>query len=102
MRLLLRLADKYGRKAPDATIIELEITQQELADMVGASRVMVANVLRQLHEEGLVTRREGRYLLQPQRCMGAHYFSEPTRSTDRPLRPEAADVVAQRSEETCA
>jgi len=37
--------------------------------MVGASRVMVANVLKQLREEGLVTRQDGRYLLQPQRCM---------------------------------
>jgi len=69
VRLLLRLAEKYGRKVPDATVIELEITQQELADMVGASRVMVANVLKQLREEGLVTRQDGRYLLQPQRCM---------------------------------
>lgn len=69
LRLLLRLADKYGRRTPDATVIELEITQQELADMVGASRVMVANVLKQLHEEGLVHRRDGRYLLSVHSCV---------------------------------
>ncbi len=64
LQLMARLADKHGRPAPDAVAIELDITQQEIADMVGASRVMVANILKQLHEEGIVCRRDRYYLLK--------------------------------------
>jgi CRP/FNR family transcriptional regulator len=73
LRLLLRLADRYGEKTPDATVIELQITQQELADMVGASRVMVANVLGQLQAEGIVQRSDGHYQLRRQPCLLKHF-----------------------------
>jgi CRP/FNR family transcriptional regulator len=69
LRVLLHLADKYGQRTEDATQIELAITQQELADMVGASRVMVANVLKNLYEEGVVHRRNGRYSVSVNDCM---------------------------------
>ncbi len=69
LRMLLHLADKYGHPAENATEIELAITQQELADMVGASRVMVANVLKGLYDEGLVQRRDGRYAVSVDHCM---------------------------------
>jgi CRP/FNR family transcriptional regulator len=69
LRVLLHLADKYGHPAKNATQIELAITQQELADMVGASRVMVANVLKELYDEGLVHRRDGRYSVNRKHCM---------------------------------
>jgi CRP/FNR family transcriptional regulator len=63
LQLMARLAEKHGRPTPDAIAIELDITQQEIADMIGASRVMVANILKQLHDEGLVRRRDRYYLL---------------------------------------
>ncbi len=69
LRMLLHLADKYGHPAENATEIELAITQQELADMVGASRVMVANVLKDLYDEGLVRRRDGRYTVSIKNCI---------------------------------
>ncbi len=65
----LHLAGKYGHRIEDATEIELAITQQELADMVGASRVMVANVLKDLYEDGVVRRRDGRYAVCVKDCM---------------------------------
>jgi CRP/FNR family transcriptional regulator len=63
LQLLTRLAEKYGRPAPDVVAIEIDLTQQEIADMVGASRVMVANTLKQLYEDGIVFRHDKYYLL---------------------------------------
>lgn len=63
LQLLARLAGKYGRPTADVVAIELDLTQQEIADMVGASRVMVANILKQLQDEGIVCRRDRYYLL---------------------------------------
>lgn len=34
LRVFIRMAEDYGRKVSDGTLIELEITQQKLADMV--------------------------------------------------------------------
>jgi CRP/FNR family transcriptional regulator len=76
LRLLLRLGDKYGRRNQVATVIELDITQQELADMVGASRVMVANVLKQLQDEGLVRRQDAYYQIQSRPCAGKHFSDD--------------------------
>lgn len=73
LRLLIRLAGEYGRKRPDGTVIELEITQQELANMVGASRVMVANVLRELKELGIIGRHGKYYQLMPDSCIEKHF-----------------------------
>lgn len=71
--LLHRMADKYGRPTPEGTVIELDITQQEMADMIGASRVMVANVLRELSEAGLVSRSGKHYSLKPDPCIERNF-----------------------------
>jgi CRP/FNR family transcriptional regulator, cyclic AMP receptor protein len=76
LRILLRLGDKYGERGQQATIIDLDITQQELAGFVGASRVMVANVLKQLQEEGLVDHQSGRYQIRSRSCMVKHFSDE--------------------------
>ncbi len=62
LRLLLRLANEYGKTTPDMTIIELKITQQEMGSMVGASRVKVSQVLRELKESGIL-RYNGKYYM---------------------------------------
>lgn len=69
LRLLIRLAAEYGRKVPDGTLIELEITQQELADMVGASRVMTVQVLQQFTEAGIIERQGKHYVLKSDPCI---------------------------------
>ncbi len=69
LRLLVRLAGVYGREIPRGMIIELEITQQELADMVGASRVMTVQVLQQLTEEGIIERQGKHYVLKSDPCV---------------------------------
>lgn len=54
-RLLIRLADRFGRPQPDGAVrIDLPLTQDELAALTWASRGAVAEALRRLREAGLV------------------------------------------------
>ena len=51
---LLRLADEYGTPSPEGVTLNIELTHQDLANLVNASRVMVTNVLINLRQEGAI------------------------------------------------
>ena len=51
---LLDLAETHGRKTPDGVVIELALTQQDLAKLIGASRESVNKVLRFYREVGYI------------------------------------------------
>ena len=55
--LLLRLAHDFGTKGDRGTIIDLNLTQQDLAKMIGATRETVSHCLARLLEYGAVRRR---------------------------------------------
>lgn len=71
-RLLFRLAREYGQKTPEGQLIVLSLTQQDLANMVGASRVTVVQVLKRLKEKGVLIKKDRYYLLQD-RCLDKHF-----------------------------
>ncbi len=49
-----QLAKKHGIRDAHGTIIDLKITHQELAEMVGTSRETVTRVLSRLREDGVI------------------------------------------------
>jgi len=51
---LLSLGQRYGVHEQDGLRIDLPLSQQDLAEMVGASRQMVNRELRKLAEKGLI------------------------------------------------
>jgi CRP/FNR family cyclic AMP-dependent transcriptional regulator len=51
---ILQLARRHGIRDARGTIIDLKITHQELAEMVGTSRETVTRVLARLREEGII------------------------------------------------
>lgn len=53
--LLAELSDTYGRAAEDGIHVELPLSQQELAGLVGASRESVARAFRTLRDRDLVS-----------------------------------------------
>ncbi len=66
-RRLIELAGRYGEQAGDAIVIELPISQEELAGWAGASREAITKALRDLREAGLIeTRRRHITLLDPE------------------------------------
>ncbi|HYZ92962.1 MAG TPA: Crp/Fnr family transcriptional regulator [Actinomycetota bacterium] len=62
-RRIADLADAHGEKTDDGVIIELPLSQENLAQMVGATRESVNKALSLLKRRGLVTRVGRRYLV---------------------------------------
>jgi len=54
VKLLHRLGERYGRKVEQGVFLELPVTHQEMADMIGASRQTVTTVLGDLRRRGLI------------------------------------------------
>ena len=52
---LVELAERFGSPAADGIVIEVRITQEDLAGWTGSSREAVIKALRKLRELGLVT-----------------------------------------------
>lgn len=67
LNLLIQLAKQHGRNCAEGTLIDLKLTQQDLASMVGASRVMVSQVLKELLSSGSICRNKKFYILKD-RC----------------------------------
>ena len=61
---LLRLGRQYGTTSPQGTRIELKLSQQELGDLVGATRESVNKQLRAWEGEGLIEKNDGRLVLK--------------------------------------
>jgi len=51
-RVLLNLADQYGRRISDGMVIDLALTQTDLAEMTGATRVSVNKALGRFRRNG--------------------------------------------------
>jgi len=52
--LLLRLARREGEKIGDSIVLDLDLTRQELASMIGTSRETVARILSRFQKEGVL------------------------------------------------
>ena len=63
-RVLLKLAEDYGRPGSDGTRIDLKLSQRDLSNLVASSRESVNKQLRLWREEGLVDLEEGFIVLR--------------------------------------
>lgn len=54
--LLKWLAEKFGREIKEGKLIDFKLTHQELADVLGATRITVTKILNQFEREGLILR----------------------------------------------
>lgn len=52
--LLIFLAEKYGDVKRDKIILDISLTQQEMANMIGSSRETVSRVLGRFENDGLI------------------------------------------------
>lgn len=57
VKLLGWLAKRFGRLAETGNLIDLRLTHQDLAELIGITRVTVTRTLGQLEEQGLIERR---------------------------------------------
>jgi CRP/FNR family transcriptional regulator, cyclic AMP receptor protein len=61
--LLLRLADMHGRDSRNGTVVDMPLTQQDIANSVGASRRAVARALVTLRDRGFVMTGRARFVI---------------------------------------
>lgn len=54
IKLLTRLCHRYGRPEGENIILDIPLTHQEIADMIGASRQTVSSSLSELRKRGLL------------------------------------------------
>jgi CRP/FNR family transcriptional regulator len=54
IKLLRRLCSRYGKPNGNQVLLDIAITHQEMADMIGASRQTVTSVLSTLRKQGIV------------------------------------------------
>ena len=57
-KILRWLGSKFGTEIEIGQLIELHITHQELAEIIGSTRVTVTKIVNQLEKEGFLTRPE--------------------------------------------
>jgi len=60
--MLLELSEDFGRKRDSHIVLDLELTQSELATLVGSARQTVNAALKELESEGVIDR-EGRRIV---------------------------------------
>ena len=63
LTMLRQLASSYGKETPKGITITIPFTHQELAYVVGSSRVSVSYVMNELCEKGFIEKQNGRYTL---------------------------------------
>ncbi len=62
-RTLLRLADEHGKPVEDGIKIDLSLTQTDLAEMTGATRVSINKSLGRFRREGWVKTKDRRFTI---------------------------------------
>lgn len=60
----IQLALEHGEPCSEGTLIKITMTQQEIASAVGASRVMVSQVLQKLIKNNYICRQKKHYILK--------------------------------------
>ncbi|MFN2341619.1 MAG: Crp/Fnr family transcriptional regulator [Halanaerobium sp.] len=61
--LLSRLADDFGREIKEGTVIDLVLTHQEIANLIGSSRVTVTKLLNKFIDDGLINIRKRKIII---------------------------------------
>lgn len=56
LKLLVWLSKRFGREVEQGHLIELRLTHQDLAELLGTTRVTITRVLKQFEQQGLIQR----------------------------------------------
>jgi CRP-like cAMP-binding protein len=62
-KLLIWLGNKFGQSVPQGKLIDLRLTHQNLAELIGTTRVTVTKLLKELEEEGKIIRQQRHYII---------------------------------------
>ncbi len=63
LKFLFWFADKFGQDTNDGQIIKIRLTHQEIAEVIGSTRVTVTRLLQKFQSERMLNWSEERYML---------------------------------------
>jgi CRP-like cAMP-binding protein len=63
-QFLVWLSEKFGREVEQGKLIDLNVTHQEMAEVLNTTRVTVTRLLQQFEEEGTMLRHKRRIILR--------------------------------------
>lgn len=69
--LLLKLAGKVGRETAGGTLIDMRLTKQDVADMVGTTVETSIRTFSKFKKQGLVTESDGRFVMKDKEGLAA-------------------------------
>jgi len=61
--LLIKLADKVGEDAPDGLLIDMKLTKQDIAEMVGTTVETAIRTMSKLSKAGILTSKNGKIVI---------------------------------------
>ncbi len=73
--LLMSFVRMYGRPTHEGVCIDLPLTQEELADMLGAARRSVTRSFQRWTRAGALRKRDGRFIVNEQRLRARRAFA---------------------------
>ncbi|MDZ8093395.1 MAG: Crp/Fnr family transcriptional regulator [Nostoc sp. DedQUE05] len=74
-QFLVWLSEKFGRDVDKGKLIDLNVTHQDIAEVLNTTRVTVTRLLQQLEEEGTVLRHKRRIILRLPNKLMKNYSS---------------------------
>ncbi len=76
-KLILRLGMRYGRRDGHVTRLDIPLTHQEIADMVGTTRQTVTSTLNRMKRQGVLTIETRRILIESEELLSGLTHPEP-------------------------
>jgi CRP-like cAMP-binding protein len=73
LRALNWIAQRFGQQIPQGRQINVRITHQELAELIGATRVTVTRILNDFEKRGLISRQQRCITVMPEAYPFWHY-----------------------------
>jgi len=68
--LLSRLAEDFGREIDEGTVIDLVLTHQEIANLIGSSRVTVTKLMNKFIDDGMITIKKRKIIIKDFESLG--------------------------------
>ncbi|MBV8886199.1 MAG: Crp/Fnr family transcriptional regulator [Chroococcidiopsidaceae cyanobacterium CP_BM_RX_35] len=73
LRLLAWLAKRFGQEVEQGKLIDLRLTHQDIAELVGLTRVTVTRLLNDFEKQGIIQRKERQLIILQDQSPFWHY-----------------------------
>jgi len=73
LRLLGWLAKRFGQEVEQGQLIDLRLTHQDIAELIGSTRVTVTRLLSDLEKQGIIQRVQRQFIVLHDQLLFWHY-----------------------------